>query len=253
MARPVRYVIVGVGFVSHQLQDEPHDLLVAALVTRPDQVRPADRAPGQDQVDGGVVVVDVGPLAHVLAGPVQLRPQAAQDVGDLARYELLDVLVGAVVIGAVGDRGGDPVRPRPRPDQHVRAGLGGRVRARRVVRGALGELLGRVKRQVAEHLVGRDVVEPAAVPADRLKQRERPDRCCVRTNGSGSRSELSTCDSAAKCTITSVSAARRSTVAASQISPCTNSTSAATSRKRRSVGCVGQRVEHAYLVLAGDA
>ena len=122
------------------------------------------------------MVVDVGPLAHVVARPVELRPRAAEHVGDLARDELLDVLVGPVVVGAVRERGVDAERPRPGPHEQVRAGLGGRVRARRVVRRLLGELVVAVEVEVAEDLVGGDVVQPRAVPADRLEDRVGADQ-----------------------------------------------------------------------------
>lgn len=63
------------------------------------------------------------PVADVLALAVELGAHAVDDVRDLARDELLHVLVGAVVVGAVGDRGAQAVGARPGADQHVGAGL----------------------------------------------------------------------------------------------------------------------------------
>ena len=44
------------------------------------------------------------PVADVLAAAVELGAHAVDDVRDLPGDELLHVLVGAVVVGAVGDR-----------------------------------------------------------------------------------------------------------------------------------------------------
>ena len=74
-------------------------------------------------------------------GAVELGPDAVDDVGDLAGDELLDVLPGAVVVGAVGDRRPHPEAAHPGPDQQVGAGLGRGVGAARVVRRVLGEPL----------------------------------------------------------------------------------------------------------------
>jgi hypothetical protein len=125
------------------------------------------------------VVVDVDPVADVEAVAVELRAPAVEHVRDLARDELLDVLVGAVVVRAVADGGGDPERAHPRAHQEVAAGLGGGVRAARVVRRGLGEALRVVQLEVPVDLVGRDVVQPdravLTVPADRLEDREGAD------------------------------------------------------------------------------
>src|SRR5680860_1074612 len=59
------------------------------------------------------------------AGAIQLGFDALQDAGDLAGDELFDVLVGAVVVGAVGQRGLDAEGADPRPNQQVGAGLAG--------------------------------------------------------------------------------------------------------------------------------
>ncbi len=69
------------------------------------------------------------PVADVLAAAVELGADAVDDVGDLPGDELLHVLVGAVVVGAVGDRGAQAVGAGPGAHEHVGAGLGARVRA----------------------------------------------------------------------------------------------------------------------------
>ena len=91
----------------------PHDLPVAALVSpsRSGTVSPIRPIPAR----GGPPHCGrhVSPLPDVLALPVQPRPVSGEHARDLARDELLDVLVGAIVVGAVGDRRRDPVRTAP--------------------------------------------------------------------------------------------------------------------------------------------
>ena len=112
------------------------------------------------------------PVADVLAAAVELGAHAVDDVRDLPGDELLHVLVGAVVVGAVGDRGAQAVGAGPGAHEHVGAGLGARVRRGREVRRLLGELRRVVEREVAVDLVGGDVVVADAVFADGLQQAE---------------------------------------------------------------------------------
>jgi len=114
----------------------------------------------------------VDPVADVLALAVELGTDAVDDVRDLARDELLHVLVGSVVVGAVGDGRAQAVGAGPGADQHVGGRLGARVRAARVIRRLLGELRRVVERKVAVDLVGGDVVVADAVFADGLQQAE---------------------------------------------------------------------------------
>ena len=112
------------------------------------------------------------PVADVLAAAVELGADAVDDVGDLPGDELLHVLVGAVVVGAVGDRGAQAVGAGPCAHEHVGTRLGGAIGARGLIRRLLGELGGVVERQVAVDLVGGDVVVADAVFADGLQQAE---------------------------------------------------------------------------------
>ena len=73
------------------------------------------------------MVVNVYPITYVLAGAVKLRFLAGEDVGDLSRDELLDVLVRAVVIGAVRYGSFDAKGPHPSADQVIGTCLSGRV------------------------------------------------------------------------------------------------------------------------------
>ena len=167
VAHPVE-VVLG---AAEGLQDLAQDGQVVALAVGTDEVGLADAAAGEDAPHGGAVVLGVDPVADVAAVAVELGPHAVDEVGDLARDELLHVLVGAVVVGAVGDGGLQPEGAGPGAHEHVRGRLGGAVGRARAVRGLLGEAGGVVERQVAVDLVGGDVVVAHAVLAAGLDQR----------------------------------------------------------------------------------
>lgn len=112
------------------------------------------------------------PVADVLAAAVELGADAVDDVGDLPGDELLHVLVGAVVVGAVGDRGAQAVGAGPGAHEHVGGRLRRAVRRGGLIGRLLGELGGVVERQVAVDLVGGDVVVADAIFADGLQQAE---------------------------------------------------------------------------------
>ena len=160
------------GVAAHGREDHAQHGDVVLLAVGADEVGLPHAALGEDVPDGRGVVLGVDPVAHVLALPVELGADAVDDVGDLPGDELLHVLVGAVVVGAVGDRGAKPVGAGPGAHEHVGGRLGARVRAARVVRRLLGELRGVVERQVAVDLVGGDVVVADSVFADGLQQAE---------------------------------------------------------------------------------
>ena len=160
------------GVAAHGLQDHAQDRDVVLLPIGPDEVGLPRAAPGEDVPDGRGVVLGVDPVSDVLAAAVELGAHAVDDVRDLPGDELLHVLVGAVVVGAVGDRGAQAVGAGPGAHEHVGAGLGGAVRRRGLIRRLLGELGGVVERQVAVDLVGGDVVVADAVLADGLQKSE---------------------------------------------------------------------------------
>lgn len=160
------------GVLSHGLQDHAQDRDVVPLAVGSDEVGLPRAALGEDVPHRGAVVLGVDPVADVLALPIELGADAVDDVGDLPGDELLHVLVGAVVVGAVGDRGAQTVGAGPCAHEHVGARLGRAVRRGRVVGRLLGELRRVVERQVAVDLVGGDVVVADAVLADGLQQAE---------------------------------------------------------------------------------
>lgn len=173
VARTVLHPVERVLALAHHPQDHAQHGDVVPLAVRADQVGLADPALGQDRPHAAGMVLGVDPVAHVLAPAVQLRPLALEDVRDLAGNELLHMLVRAVVVRAVGNRGPQAVRAGPRAHQHVGRGLRARVRAGRMVRGGLRELGRIVQGEVAVHLVRAHVVVADAVPAHGLEQTER--------------------------------------------------------------------------------
>ena len=160
------------GVASHGRKDHAQHGDVVLLPVGADEVGLPHAALREDVPDGRGVVLGVNPVADVLAAAVELGADSVDDVGDLPGDELLHVLVGAVVVGAVGDRGAQAVGAGPGADQHVGGRLGARVRAARVIRRLLGELGGVVERQVAVDLVGGDVVVADAVFPHGLQQAE---------------------------------------------------------------------------------
>ena len=160
------------GVASHRLEDHAQDRDVVPLAICADEVGLPHAALGQDVPDGRGVVLGVDPVADVLALSVELGTDAVDDVGDLPGDELLHVLVGAVVVGAVGDGRAKPVGAGPGAHEHVGAGLGGAVRGGRLIGRLLGELRRVVERQVAVDLVGGDVVVADAVFPHGLQKAE---------------------------------------------------------------------------------
>ena len=160
------------GILSHGLEDHAEHGDVVLLAICADEVGLPHAALREDVPDGRGVVLGVDPVAHVLALPVELGAHAVDDVGYLPGDELLHVLVGAVVVGAVGDRGAKPVGAGPGAHEHVGARLGRAVGRGRLVRRLLGELRRVVERQVAVDLVGGDVVVADAVFPHGLQQAE---------------------------------------------------------------------------------
>ena len=170
VAGAVAHPVEVVGVAAEGPQDLAQDGQVVALPVGADEVGLPYPAPRQDRPHGGAVVLGVDPVADVPPVAVELRAGAVDQVRHLPGDELLHVLVGAVVVGAVGDGGLEAERPHPGAHEHVGGRLGGAVGAARAVRGLLGEAGRVVQRKVAVDLVGGDVVVADAVPAAGLDE-----------------------------------------------------------------------------------
>mgnify|MGYP000217061464 CR=1 FL=1 len=173
MARTVLDPVERVLRLTHHLEDHAKHGDVILFAVRADQIRLADTALRQDRPHARAVILGVDPVAHVQALPVQLRTLTVQDVRDLTRDELLHMLVRAIIVRAVRDRGADPVRARPGAHQHVRRRLRRTVRAGRMIRRMLREPGRIIQREIPVHLVRAHVMVADPVLAHRLQQTER--------------------------------------------------------------------------------
>ena len=158
-------------------EDGLDDVDVGALIVAADVVDLADASLLQDQVDGMAVVLDVEPVADVLAVAVDRQLLVGQRVDDHQRDELLREVVRAVVVRAARDRRRDLVGAMVGHDEQVSTGLRSRIRARRLeVRLFREKEIRAVERQVAVDLVRRDLmVAVDAVLAAGVEQHARAD------------------------------------------------------------------------------
>ena len=111
--------VEGILGLAHRVKDLAQDGDVVLFAIRADEVSLSVATFGENFPHRGAVILSVNPVADVLAVSVELGTDSAQDVGDLARNELLHVLVGTVVVGAVGNRGAQTVGTGPGADEHV--------------------------------------------------------------------------------------------------------------------------------------
>jgi len=177
VALAVSDVLDEVFGVAELLEDGLDDVDVGALIVAADVVDLADAALLQDQVDGMAVVLDVEPVADVLAVAVDRQLLVGQRVDDHQRDELLREVVRAVVVRAARDRRRDLVGAMVGHDEQVSTGFRSRIRARRLEVRLLREKEVRaVKRQVAVDLIRRDLmVAVNAVLAAGVEQHARAD------------------------------------------------------------------------------
>lgn len=103
VAGAVAHPVEVVHRLAHALQDGAEHVDIAPLTVRANEVCLADNTFGEDRPHGAGMVVSVNPVTHVLAVAVQFGADATQNVRNLTRDELLDVLVGTVVVRTVGD------------------------------------------------------------------------------------------------------------------------------------------------------
>ena len=165
----------------HGLYHHPDQIYVLPLVEAADVVGFGHGALVENQVYGTCVVLHIEPVAHVLALAVDGKGTAVADIVDEQGYQFLGELVGAVVVGAVGDNGGHAVGVVIGTHEVVAACLGGRIWRMGVVLGGFVEEIRAVRQvvfrrrssggerrfnafgmsefQCAIHLVGGDVVE----------------------------------------------------------------------------------------------
>lgn len=177
MALTVGDVLDEIFRLAELLENGLDNIDVGALIVAADVVDLADAALLQDQVDGVAVILDVEPVADVLAVAVDWQLLVRQRVDDHQRDELLREVVRAVVVRAARDRRRDLVGAVVSHDEQVSTGLRSRIRARRLeVRLLREEQVRTVERQIAIDLVRRDLmVAVDAVLAAGVEQHARAD------------------------------------------------------------------------------
>lgn len=143
--------------LSRQLNELVQQLDVFPLVLAADVVFFAHTSLAHDVQHRPVVVLHVNPVPDVLAIAVDWQVLSLAHVQDHQGQELLRELVGAVVVGTVGECHRQAVGVEVGHSQVVAGGLAGGVGAAGVVGGGLHKVAG--LSQGAVHLVGGHVVE----------------------------------------------------------------------------------------------
>ena len=93
---------IEMSLLGDELDEAPEKLHVLPLVLPADIVAPAGFAALHDLPDSGVMVLDVDPVADVLAVAVDRKALSLQHVEDHKWNKLLGELIGPVVVRAVG-------------------------------------------------------------------------------------------------------------------------------------------------------
>ncbi|EKD34351.1 MAG: hypothetical protein ACD_75C02377G0001, partial [uncultured bacterium] len=98
------------------------------------------------------MIPDKQPVPHIFTVAVDRQGLVVQGVVEHQRNQFLRKLVGAVVIGTVGDAHRQPIGVEIGAGQVIRGGLGGGIRRTRIVGRGLGKPAGFAKRTV--HFIG---------------------------------------------------------------------------------------------------
>ncbi len=149
-----------------------NDVNVFPLVKAADVVGVANVTVMENDIDGAGVVHHIKPISHVFSLTVNGEGFAVPNVVDEEGDQFLRELVGAVVIGAVGNEGGHAVSVMISAHKVVACGFGGTIRAVRVVGCGFqkefaavgGGSFGRIEFERAVDFIRRDVVEAFALP-----------------------------------------------------------------------------------------
>ena len=178
---------------------------VAHFGPRPDQIGLARPAAFGDAPQGGDVIVDVEPVAHVRALAVNRQRLADHGVEHGQRDQLFGKLIGTVIVRAVRHQHRQPVGAKPGAGEMVGAGLARRIGRARAVAAVVVETSGRA--ELAIDLVGGHLqktesaaaggVEAAPIIERRFEQRRRADDIGL-DKGGGASIERSTWLSAAR-------------------------------------------------------
>src|SRR6266403_2721327 len=145
------------GELVHKIGDEFNDAEVGPFVMAADVVGFAVGATREDLPEGLGVVADVKPVANVHAVPVNRDWFAGEAALNDDRDELFGKLIGAVVVGAVGEDDRQAIGVVVSAHEHVAGGVAGGIGRVGRVGGGFGKEAGRTEGAI--DFVGGDVVE----------------------------------------------------------------------------------------------
>src|SRR5208282_4578994 len=104
------------------------DLQICPLAATADTVGLAGPSGADDRQKRSGVILDVQPVPNVAAGAVYRKLPALETVEDRQWDEFLGKMVGAIVVGAIGDQDGQAIGVMPTPNEVVggslRCGIG---------------------------------------------------------------------------------------------------------------------------------
>ncbi len=140
-----------------QRADRGYDGEIGALAVAADIVAFAGAAPRQHGVERAGVILDMQPVAHVVALAVDRNRLAVQRLQDRERDQLLGEVIGAVIVRAVAQHCRQAERFVPGAHEMVRGCFRRGIRGIGLVAAVFAEPA--VGPERAEHLVGRDVVK----------------------------------------------------------------------------------------------
>ena len=120
--------VIDQGFGLAELaQDRLDDLEIGALVVAADVVDLTDTAFSNDQVDRRAMVLDIEPVADVFALAIDRQGLVGQGAGNHQGDQFFREMVGAIVVGATGDRHRQFERAVVGLDQKICRGFGGGI------------------------------------------------------------------------------------------------------------------------------
>lgn len=167
-----------------QIADGMNDVQILFLVVTANVVGLADHSCGDHGIECTRMILNIEPIADLVALAINRQRLAIQRIEDDQRDQLFGEMIGAVVVGAVGNDGRQAISTAPGSHQMVAGGLGGRIGAAGGVRGGFSKewqwlTSGDFIRmgQIPIHLVGGDVVEAESRLA-RLVQTVPIGACC---------------------------------------------------------------------------
>ena len=165
-------IVVG-EFFTEGRDDRLYDLDILALVVSADIIGLEELSLLLDHVDALAVILYVEPVTDVLAIAVDRKILAVQRIVDHQRDELLRELIRAVVIAAVRDIGRELIGVHEGLDHKIGRSLACGIRAVRIVRRCLVEIIIRVG-QGAVNFICRYVKEllPLLIASVRIFPRE---------------------------------------------------------------------------------